>query len=294
MRKLLSVMLILVMMSSLFIGCSNGNDTTTTAEATTAASETSAADETEATTGADGAYADGVYFASESAFGETGWKYVVTLVVEDGKIVSADWNGGNIAGGKDKKTLSADGEYGMDWHTQAQAVEAYLLENQSLEGLNYIDDEGHTDSVAGVSIHVKEFDALVAAALAQGPVGYGKYVDGAAYAEAADYGDSGWKDTFSGTVISGYIVSASWNGVSESTEKDKKTASIDGDYGMVANGGASAEWHEQAALVEDYLIQTQSIDAITMDESTHTDAVAGVSISVGTFVELATEALQLR
>ncbi|MDN5352393.1 MAG: hypothetical protein PWQ12_1313 [Clostridiales bacterium] len=292
MRKLLSVMLVLVMASSLFIGCSS--NTETTAAATTAAPETTTSAATEATTVTDGAYADGVYFASQPTFGDTGWKYVVTLVVEGGKIVSADWNGGNVAGGKDKKTLSADGEYGMDWHLQAKAVEDYLIENQSLENLNYTDEEGHTDSVAGVSIHVKEFDELVTEALAQGPVGYGKYVDGAFYAEQAEYGDSGWKDTFSATVISGYIVSASWNGISESTDKDKKTASMDGDYPMVANGGASSEWYEQAAMMEDFLIQTQSVDAITMDASTHTDTVAGVTISVASFVELATEALQLR
>jgi len=220
----------------------------------------------------------------------------LTLEVVDGKIASADWNGANIAAGKDKKTASIDGDYGMvaygkaqsEWHEQAALVEAYLIENQTLAGVDYTDDEGKTDTIAGVSVSVNDFEALVAKALSTGPVGTGMYKDGYFYAEQADFSDSGWKDTVSFTVINGNIVAANWNGISNDGDKDKKTASIDGDYGMVEFGKASSEWHEQAIEVQNFLLETQEVDAITAD------AVAGVSIGVDGFMELAKEALELR
>ncbi|MDH8679610.1 hypothetical protein QE109_15730 [Fusibacter bizertensis] len=301
MRKLLSLLLVLVMMSSLFIGCAKDEPAVveTTAAETTAA-ETTAAE----TTAAGGSLADGIYFATQPTFdAESGWKTVVTIEVKDGKIVNADWNGASVTAGKDKKTTSMDGEYNMvaygkaqsEWDVQAALAEAYLVENQSFDGLNYSDAEGHTDSITGVSIHVSDFVDLTNEALAAGPVGTGKYVDGSFYAEDADYGDSGWKENASFTVINGFIVAANWNGTSKDTEKDKKTASIDGDYGMVSIGKASSEWHEQAALVEGFLVDTQDFEAVTLtDAEGHTDAITGVSIHVGNFIELAKQALKLR
>jgi major membrane immunogen (membrane-anchored lipoprotein) len=299
MRKLLSLLLVLVMMSSLFIGCAKKEDPVqeTTAPATTAAATTEAPVQT------GGDLADGIYFATEDGFSETsGWKGVVTLEVKDGNIVSVDWNGANISAGKDKKTTSKDGEYNMvafgkaisEWHEQAALAEAYLLENQSFEGINYTDSEGHTDTIAGVTIHINDFEALVNAALAAGPVGTGKYVDGTFFAEEANFGDSGWKDNASFTVINGFIVAANWNGTSNASTKDKKATSLDGEYKMVEFGKAQAEWHEQVALVEGYVTDIQDLESLAVKADGKTDAVAGVSITVGGFVELAKQALKLR
>jgi major membrane immunogen (membrane-anchored lipoprotein) len=288
------------MMSSLFIGCAKDEPAV---EETTAA-ETTAAESTEATTTADGTLADGIYFASDDAFdAESGWKSVVTIEVAGGKITTVDWNGANVAAGKDKKTTSADGEYGMvefgkassEWHEQAALAEAYLVENQSLANLT-TDAEGKTDAVAGVTIAVSDFTALVEKALAAGPVGTGKFVDGTFYAEEAAFNpENGWKENASFTVINGFVVAANWNGTSEATTKDKKTFSADGEYKMVEIGKAIAEWHEQAALVEGFLVDSQDFDAITLtDADGHTDAVAGVSMKVLSFVDLAKQALKLR
>lgn len=300
MRKLFSLLLVLVMMSSLFIGCAKDEPAV---EETTAA-ETTAAESTEATTTADGTLADGIYFASDDGFNaESGWKSVVTLEVAGGKITTVDWNGASITGGKDKKTTSADGEYGMvefgkassDWHEQAALAEAYLVENQSLANMT-TDAEGKTDAVTGVTISVSDFTALVENALAAGPVGSGKFVDGTFYAEEAAFSaENGWKENASFTVINGFVVAANWNGTSEATTKDKKTFSADGEYKMVEIGKAIAEWHEQAVLVEGFLVDSQDFDAITLtDADGHTDAVAGVTMKVNAFVELAKQALKLR
>ena len=171
MRKLFSLLLVLVMMSSLFIGCAKDEPAV---EETTAAAETTAAESTEATTTADGTLADGIYFASDDAFdAESGWKSVVTIEVAGGKITTVDWNGANIAAGKDKKTTSADGEYKMvefgkaiaEWHEQAALVEGFLVESQDFDAITLTDADGHTDALAGVTMKVNSFIELAKQAL---------------------------------------------------------------------------------------------------------------------------------
>jgi len=245
---------------------------------------------------------DGVYFAQEAGFNErTGWKYMVTLEVSDGKIVSAEWNGANRDGGTDKIERSKSGEYGMvanggamaPWFEQAEAAQAYLLQTQDPTEITYSDDQGHTDAISGASIHVKEFFDLAETALSDGPVGYGMWKDGQYHAEEAAFAEgNGWKYMTDITVISGRIVAANWNGVHVDGGTDKKTRSMDGEYGMVANGGAQAPWFDQAMKAEAYLLETQDPTSITYtDETGHTDAISGASIHVREFFSLAEEAL---
>ncbi|MFB1051099.1 FMN-binding protein [Paraliobacillus sp. JSM ZJ581] len=249
-----------------------------------------------------GEYEDGIYFAQEDSFSEeSGWKYMVTLEVEDGKIVSADWNGAHKSAGDDKDTVSANGEYGMvenggaqaEWHEQAEKVEAHLVETQDPTEIEYTNDEGATDAISGVTIKVGTFFTLAEKALADGPVEKGAYKDGAYHAEEADFSEeSGWKYTVDLTVVNGNVVAADWNGVHKDGGDDKDTVSANGEYGMVENGGAQAEWHEQAEKVEAHLVETQDPTEIeyTNDEGA-TDAISGVTIKVGTFFTLAEEAL---
>lgn len=282
---------------SLTVGCSSdeatsGSDSTDTEDVQNNTEEP--AEET-------GKYEDGIYFAQEDGFGDSGWKYMATIEVEGGKIVSADWNGAFKAGGVDKKTSSANGEYGMvekggaqaEWHEQAKKAEAFLVEKQDPTAIEYTDDEGHTDAISGVSIHVVEFFDLAEKALANGPVEKGPYKDGAYYAEEDDFSEtSGWKYTASLTVINGNIVAADWNGVHKDGGDDKDTQSANGEYGMVEKGGAQAEWHEQAEKAEAYLLEIQDPTAIEYtDDEGHTDAISGVSIHVSEFFGLAEKAL---
>ncbi len=244
-----------------------------------------------------GKYEDGIYFA-QADFDEKGWKYLITVEVKDGKIVSADWNSANKAGGPTKKELSKSGKYGLvakggaqaEWHEQAAKAEAFLVETQDPTAISY-DAEGKTDDIAGVSIGVEEFVVLAEEALANGPVGKGQYADGAYYAEEEAFA-KGWKYTASLTVVNGNIVAADWNGVNINGGKDKDTLSADGEYGLVAKGGAQAEWHEQAAKAEAYLLEKQDPTAISYkDDAGATDEIAGVSIKVKGFFEIAKKAL---
>jgi major membrane immunogen (membrane-anchored lipoprotein) len=285
-KKILGVILVGMLLISL-VGCSSNQP----------AKEEPKKDEPKQ---AEGKYEDGIYFAQEKQFNEkTGWKYVVTLEVKDGKIVKADWNGAHRNGGPDKDTLSKNGKYPLvekggaqaPWHEQAEKAEAYLIEKQDPTAIAYKDDEGHTDDIAGVSINVKEFFKLAQEALEKGPVGSGKYKDGAYYAQEEGY-SKGWKYTASLTVINGYIVAADWNGININGGKDKDTLSKDGEYGLVAKGGAQAEWHEQAQKAEAYLLEKQDPTAISYkDDEGHTDDIAGVSINVKEFFKLAEKAL---
>ncbi|WP_138419340.1 FMN-binding protein [Aquibacillus sediminis] len=299
MKKWLTLVLAGIVSLFLITGCGSDNEASGT-EPTNDTEEPATNSEEPASDLEVGNYEDGIYFAQEDGFSDSGWKYTATLEVESGEIVSADWNGANIAGGDDKDTVSANGEYGMvengdaqaRWHEQAELAEEYLLEIQDPTAIEYTSDEGHTDAISGVSIHVVEFFDLAEQALANGPVEKGPYADGGYYAEEADFGDSGWKYTASLTVINGNIVAADWNGVHEDGGDDKDTVSANGEYGMVENGDAQARWHEQAELAEEYLLEVQDPTAIeySSDEG-HTDAISGVSIHVVEFFDLAEQAL---
>ncbi|GGM18483.1 hypothetical protein GCM10011351_00300 [Paraliobacillus quinghaiensis] len=307
--KWLILALSAIMSLSFIVGCGSDADdasgeTTNENENEDASNEENATNETDDATNEEeaGKYEDGIYFAQEDGFSEkSGWKYTATLEVENGEIVSADWNGAHKSGGDDKDTVSENGEYGMvekagaqsEWHVQAEKAEAYLLDTQDPTAIEYSTDEGHTDAISGVSIHVVEFFDLANQALENGPVGKGPYKDGAYYAEEDSFSEkSGWKYTASLTVINGNIVAADWNGVHKDGGDNKDTVSENGEYGMVENGGAQSEWHVQAEQAEAHLLDIQDPTAIeySTDEG-HTDAISGVSIHVVEFFDLADQAL---
>ncbi len=248
---------------------------------------------------ADG-YADGSYYAEGDFAEKSGWKEVVSIEVKDGKIIDVNWNALHKDGGLDKKVSSETGAYGMvehgnaqaEWHEQAAKIEQFIVEKQSAADLK-LNDEGKTDAVSGVSIGAGEFVQLVDKALKAGPVERGAYKDGHYKAEAAQFDEnSGWKETVDVTVISGKIAAVSWNGVHKDGGTDKVTRSKAGEYGMVANGKAQAEWHEQAAKAEQFLLEKQDPAALAVNAEGKTDAVSGVSIHVGSFIELAAKALE--
>jgi len=120
-----------------------------------------------------------------------------------------------------------------------------------------------------------------------------KYKDGTYTAEAADFEkESGWKDNVTLEVKADKIVSVIWNGTSKNGGDDKVTQSKNGKYGMKAIGKSKAEWHEEAATVEAYLIEKQDPTAIKYtDEVGHTDAISGATLKVSEFFKLAEEAL---
>jgi len=247
-------------------------------------------------------YEDGIYYAEQDEFGGTGWKYHVILTVEDGKFVDAQWKGTNRVPQTNKYDQSVNGDYGMveygdasaPWFEQADATIDYFLENQSVEVSEdfYTSEDGHTDAIAGVTIHVVEFFELAEKAVANGPVPEGDYTDGYPMAAAEVTEDDDWQSMIQLTVVNGTIVSANVNAVA--TEENEEGEIEDKDllkeeYGMVEKSDAELEWYEQAELVEEYIVENQDLD-IPLEDG-YTDAIAGVSIHVDTMVELFNEAV---
>ena len=115
-----------------------------------------------------------------------------------------------------------------------------------------------------------------------------KLKDGFYFAEEAEFQSSGWKYQVVLQVKGGKIVSANWNGINSLGLEDKKTVASSGRYGMVKASKLGKEWHEQAALVEKYLVDTQDLSfAKYTTPAGNTDAISGVSIHVKEFFELA-------
>ena len=184
MRKLFSILLMLVLVVSIFTACAGANnnegDTTqppTNDQANDAGNDATddadqAQDDADTTDDAEAGLNDGTYEAEEEDFGSSGWKDNVTIQVNDGKIASVDWNSTSKEGDKDKKTASEDGDYGMvekggaiaEWHEQAEKVEAFLVEKQDVDAIE-LNDDGTTDAIAGVTMAVDGFVDLVKDAL---------------------------------------------------------------------------------------------------------------------------------
>ena len=283
-KRVLLVMIALVLMVSMFAGCSASK------------------------------YKDGVYFAKGEA--SQGWIPFVTVTVEKGKIANAYWSATGVVPSGDKRILSENGEYPMvafgaksEWFEQAKAAEAWLVENQDptkFESL-YSDSEGHTaalktDSGASVSIHVMEFFKLVSAALASEPVPAGQYGTTTVVTAKGEADDKGWLPLAEFVVVNGTIVSVNFDAmysneyVAEGENSNAKYFVVDGDkatpqskdqikegYGMTA-AGSKLEWYQQAQLLEDYVVANQTIYPVTADGLA--DGVAGVSVHAIAYYQL--------
>ena len=119
-----------------------------------------------------------------------------------------------------------------------------------------------------------------------------KYQDGTYYGTAEADAKTGWQSFAMLTVEGGKITKADWNAFNVKNAGDlKKKVSEDGKYGLVSKGGGQAEWHEQAAKAEAFLIEKQDPAAITVNAEGKTDAISGVSVGVNDFVIAAQAAL---
>jgi len=286
-KKALSIFLTAILAASVLVGCSTPADT----EETPAAQE----QQVEETVN-EAKYADGLYYASADEASE--WRSNVVIEVKDGKIVDAEWNALNIAGGKDKMTFASDGEYGMikaskigaEWHEQAAITAEYLIETQDPSAIEYSDEDGHVEVISGSTIKVKEFFELADKALSNGPIAEGNFKDGYYYTEG-QLSEKEEKDIVQLVVVNGSIVDANINVLmkdKEDKDSNKKTISMAGEYGMEKVSNFPV--HEHFAAIENYLVETQSTEVNYIDED-KTDSITGATISVKDYLTLVDEAL---
>ena len=231
---------------------------------------------------------DGTYEAKADAPDNNGFTDVVTVTVKDGKIAEVNWEAVG-ADGSTKSVLSENGEYvmtedGLTWKEQAEALAKAVVENQSLSFLN-LDEQGKTDAVSGVSISIGGFTALAEKCLkeAAGITQTLELKDGTYEAKAEAPDNNGFTDQVTMTVKDGKITEVNWEAVGEDGSK-KSVLSENGEYVMTEDG---LTWKEQAEALANALIENQSLDFLQVNEQGKTDAVSGVSISVGGFISLA-------
>ena len=112
--------------------------------------------------------------------------------------------------------------------------------------------------------------------------------DGTYEAKADEADDNGFTEQVTMTVANGKITEMNWDSISEDGTK-KSDLAKNGEYVMTEDG---LNWAEQSQALTDAVIDHQSLDFLTMDEQTKTDAVAGVSISVGSFADLAQQCIR--
>ena len=108
--------------------------------------------------------ADGTYTAQTEP-NENGEYSYSTVTIENGKITSVVWD--EITKNGAKSELSATGQYVMKpvWKTQSESLGAYVVENQTTDGI--MNDKGYTDVVSGVSINIAGFVDLTNKAIAE-------------------------------------------------------------------------------------------------------------------------------
>ncbi len=232
--------------------------------------ESTGEQETENEQTAEVLFRDGEY-AIQGEPASNGYVAHVTMTVENGKIAKMTWDEGKE--GAWKSELSANGQYVMKpiWKTQAESMCAYVVENQSTDGLN-LTDAGKTDVVSGVSISVNGFVDLVNEAIAEanGADGtYEKVKDDAVFVSV--------------TIADGKITAVTWD--EKQNGEWKSVLSEQGKYVM------KPIWKTQAERMCAYVVENQSTAGLNLNDSGKTDVVSGVSISVNTFVDMVNEAL---
>lgn len=114
-----------------------------------------------------------------------------------------------------------------------------------------------------------------------------KFSDGT-YVAKGEPDDTGFTDVVSVTIEQGKITGVTWDGVTEDGQSKAKLSET-GEYTMTEDG---LTWKEQAEALAVVLVENQALTALPMDDQGKTDAVAGVSISIGGFLNLAGECLR--
>ena len=107
------------------------------------------------------------------------------------------------------------------------------------------------------------------------------------YEAKGETDDNGFADQVTMTVKDGKITEVNWDSIGEDGSK-KSVLSESGEYVMTEDGPT---WAEQAKALTEALVENQNLTFLTMDEQGKTDAVSGVSISVGGFAALAEQCL---
>lgn len=217
----------------------------------------------------------------------------ITMNFESGKPTSVAID--VLMDGQSKKALAASGEYVMSqaegalqWDAQIEAVETFLTENNfDTTKINITDEDGHTDTLTGVSMKVGTYVQLVQDLMDK--VAAGETEFGFSGSKKVEFEGEKGTDVVEIVYNNGTPVNLNIDNIQEDGSS-KRAASEEGTYDM----GGELKWHEQMDLLEDFIV-ANNFDTTKVnltDEDGHTDAVTGVSIKVGSYLDLVTQALE--
>lgn len=189
-----------------------------------------------------------------------------------------------------KSELAASGEYVMSqeegalqWHEQIDAVEAFLAENNfDVTAINLTDEDGHTDSITGVSFKAGRYLELVQELMTS--IENNEFTG----VKTVEFKGEEGSDVVAVTFENGNPVDLTVD-VIQADGSSKREASEAGTYVM----GGELQFHEQMDLLQEFIVANNfDLSKVTLsDEDGHTDAVTGVSIKVGSYLPEIEEAL---
>ncbi len=194
-----------------------------------------------------------------------------------------------------KKQAAADGKYVMKegeehhWGEQIELLENFLNENNvDVSKVTLTNDKGNTDAVSGVTIKVGTYVDAVKEVI--DAVKEGKELEegftGAKTGEL-DYDPTGKKkDVIMTKVVYNHGKPVAVNlDVKQEDGSMKKQAAADGKY--VMKEGEEHHWGEQIELLEKFIAENDfDLSKVTLtNDDGNTDAVSGVTIKVGRYIE---------
>lgn len=166
----------------------------------------------------------------------------------------------------------------------------HVTEHQETEGIgSAITEQTFLDQFKGMETPVyMEGVTSVADTKADGKNTITDLKDGQYIAKAEKADDNGFVEQLTMTIQNGTITAINWDCVKEDGTRKSKL-SEEGQYVMTEDG---LTWSEQAKALAETVIRNQTVEAVGMNEQGKTDSVAGVSIYIGGFVQLAQDCLE--
>lgn len=231
-------------------------------------------------------------YTLEALYDTTGEKtdvVTVSMTYENGQSTSVNIDV-ILEDGTLKSELAASGEYVMSqeegalqWHEQIDAVEAFLAENNfDVTAINLTDEDGHTDSITGVSFKAGRYLELVQELMTS--IENNEFTG----VKTVEFKGEEGSDVVAVTFENGNPVDLTVD-VIQADGSSKREASEAGTYVM----GGELQFHEQMDLLQEFIVANNfDLSKVTLsDEDGHTDAVTGVSIKVGSYLPEIEEAL---
>lgn len=179
---------------------------------------------------------------------------------------------------------------GTPWTDEVKALEDFIVEN-GVEAVTTFEDGSKikTDVVTGVTIGIGDYLEVVQAAMENAEAG--KYV---AFEVVEDKGDVVWAElTYNGNKLQEVLINQVQS-TKTVDEEGKVTIAWNDDKHTLGENyvlGSGNTWTSEVVLLQDYILANGIEDINLTDDAGHTDTVSGVTIKIGTFLDVVEKAM---